>query len=284
MDISLPAAEAPSSGAALSPSRVSDYRNCPLKFRFLVIDRLHRTPSAAALRGTIVHAVLEHLFDLPPQERTNARARAALRPTWEEHLLREPESGELFADEEEKQAWLDSALPLLDMYFHLERPQFLNPAAREKHIRATIPAGLAIRGIIDRIDRAPNGDLRIVDYKTGKSPAPRFGAQYLFQMNFYVTAVFRADGILAKRTQLIFLKNGRVLTYDPTMEDVLRTEYELEKVWEKITHDIASDSFLPRESPLCHWCEFRRLCPALGGTAPQMSESGAKHLLGAKCG
>ena len=248
MDISLPAAEAPSSGAALSPSRVSDYRNCPLKFRFLVIDRLHRTPSAAALRGTIVHA------------------------------------GELFADEEEKQAWLDSALPLLDMYFHLERPQFLNPAAREKHIRATIPAGLAIRGIIDRIDRAPNGDLRIVDYKTGKSPAPRFGAQYLFQMNFYVTAVFRADGILAKRTQLIFLKNGRVLTYDPTMEDVLRTEYELEKVWEKITHDIASDSFLPRESPLCHWCEFRRLCPALGGTAPQMSESGAKHLLGAKCG
>ena len=40
---------------------------CPLLYRFRVIDRLPEPPSPAAARGTLVHAVLERLFDeLPP--------------------------------------------------------------------------------------------------------------------------------------------------------------------------------------------------------------------------
>ena len=45
--------------AALSPSRASDFMQCPLLYRFRVIDRLPSPPSAAAARGTLVHAVLE---------------------------------------------------------------------------------------------------------------------------------------------------------------------------------------------------------------------------------
>ena len=50
---------------ALSPSRAADFKQCPLLFRFRTIDRLEGPPSPAAARGTLVHAVLEHLFDLP---------------------------------------------------------------------------------------------------------------------------------------------------------------------------------------------------------------------------
>src|SRR5690606_27700557 len=55
---------------AISPSRAADFKQCPLKYRFRTIDRLDEAPSPAAVRGTLVHAVLEDIFDLPAPERT----------------------------------------------------------------------------------------------------------------------------------------------------------------------------------------------------------------------
>ena len=54
--------------AAISPSRANDFKSCPLKFRFRVIDKLPEPPSVEALRGTLIHAVLEHLYDSPALE------------------------------------------------------------------------------------------------------------------------------------------------------------------------------------------------------------------------
>ena len=51
---------------------------CPLLYRFRVIDRLPEPPTAATARGTLVHAALERLFDLPAADRTPAAARALL--------------------------------------------------------------------------------------------------------------------------------------------------------------------------------------------------------------
>ena len=76
---------------SLSPSRASDFMSCPLLYRFRVIDRLPEAPSPAATRGTVVHAVLERLFDLPAQDRTLDRAGALVGPEWERLLAEEPE-------------------------------------------------------------------------------------------------------------------------------------------------------------------------------------------------
>ena len=62
---------------ALSPSRAADFKQCPLLFRFRTIDRLEGPPSPAAARGTLVHAVLEHLFDLPAAEHPAAAVAAS---------------------------------------------------------------------------------------------------------------------------------------------------------------------------------------------------------------
>ena len=248
--------------AALSPSRAKDFKQCPLLFRFRVIDRLAEPPSPEALRGTLVHAVLERLFDAPALERTEATAQALLDPLWQE--------------------WLDSARVLIGNYFRMENPSFLEPAARESFVNARLPSGLAIRGIIDRVDRAPDGALRIVDYKTGKSPNPRFQEEALFQMRFYAAAVRLSRGVLPRRTQLIYLKDGRTLTYDPVPGDVAAIASELDSTWSAIEERLDSRRFEPRPSKLCDWCRFKELCPEFGGVAPDMDASGARALRTAK--
>ena len=71
---------------SLSPSRAGDFMTCPLLYRYRTIDRLPQVPSSAATRGTLVHAVLERLFDLPAAGRTPEAAAGLLAPEWDRML------------------------------------------------------------------------------------------------------------------------------------------------------------------------------------------------------
>src|SRR3712207_1598400 len=82
---------------SLSPSRAADFKTCPLLYRFRTIDRLPERKSLAAVRGTLVHTVLEKLYDLPARQRTPAAARELVAPAWDE-LRADPEVAELFAE------------------------------------------------------------------------------------------------------------------------------------------------------------------------------------------
>src|SRR5499425_943538 len=100
---------------SLSPSRAGDFLTCPLLYRFRVIDRLPEPPSPAAARGTLVHAVLERLFDKPSAERTPPAAHSLVEPEWSRLLEAEPELAGLFADDEEQRAvWLAEVGTMLD--------------------------------------------------------------------------------------------------------------------------------------------------------------------------
>src|SRR4051812_36832710 len=112
---------------ALSPSRAGDFLSCPLLYRFRTIDRLPEPPSPDAVRGTVVHKVLEDLFDLPAAERTPERAGSMLAPAWETLVEQEPELAEMFGADTgpEAAAWLASCRSVLDRYFTLEDPRRL---------------------------------------------------------------------------------------------------------------------------------------------------------------
>src|SRR3954453_14357907 len=67
---------------SLSPSRALDFKTCALLYRFRVIDRLPEPPGLDAARGTVVHGILEKLFDLPGPARTVAAAAELVEPEW----------------------------------------------------------------------------------------------------------------------------------------------------------------------------------------------------------
>src|SRR5215468_12423542 len=101
-------------GWSLSPSRAADFLTCPLLYRFRVIDRLPEAPSQAMARGTLVHAVLERLFDEPAADRSPAAAEQLIGPEWERLVAAEPELAALFADEADRSAWLEQASTMID--------------------------------------------------------------------------------------------------------------------------------------------------------------------------
>ncbi|MEV6108137.1 PD-(D/E)XK nuclease family protein [Streptomyces sp. NPDC051940] len=257
--------------ASLSPSRASDFQTCPLLYRFRVIDRLPERPNAAATKGTLVHAVLERLFDDPAADRTVPRARAMVAPAWERLLADRPELAELFAEDGQAidlAGWLAEAEALVERWFALEDPALLEPAERELFVETELESGLRLRGVIDRVDVAPTGEVRIVDYKTGKAPRPEYAAGALFQMKFYALVVWRLRGLVPRRLQLVYLGSGDVLTYDPDEGDLRGVERKLHALWRAIEAATASGDWRPRTGPLCNYCSFQELCPAYGGTPP----------------
>jgi putative RecB family exonuclease len=270
-DTATPPAQA-ARGRSLSPSRASDFVQCPLLYRFRVIDRLPEPPSPAAVRGTVVHAVLERLFDLPAEQRTPAAARELLAPQWERLRGQDPELAALFEDDAE-QEWLSSAAVLLDRWFSLEDPTRLEPAERELLVEVDLASGLRLRGYVDRLDVSPAGDLRVVDYKTGRSPGEGFEAKALFQMRFYALVLWRLRGVLPAVLQLVYLGDGQVLRYSPTEADLLATERKVEALWQAVQRATETGDWRPRRSRLCDWCAHQALCPLFGGTPPPLPEA-----------
>ncbi|WP_281964000.1 RecB family exonuclease [Serinicoccus marinus] len=251
---------------ALSPSRAADFMQCPLLYRLRVVDRLPEPPSAAAARGSLVHAVLDRIFDRPAQERTLEQATALVPAEWERMVAQEPELAALAVADT-----AGAADGLLARWFELEDPTRLEPAERELYVEADLD-GLVIRGYVDRLDEAPDGALRVVDYKTGRAPSETFEGRALFQLKFYALALWRSRGVLPRRLQLVYLGDRTVLWIDPTEAELRATERKIRALWAAIEQVAVSGDWRPRRGRACTWCSFQEHCPAWGGTPPPLPE------------
>ncbi len=252
-------------------------------FRYRVVDRLPEPPSAAATLGTLVHAVLEKLYDLPALERTVDAAHARLEPQWRSMIAKDPALAALHEDGAAEEAWLADGRQRLATYFELENPQRLEPAAREEFIELQLEDGPLLRGIVDRVDIAPDGAIRIVDYKTGKTPDPRWGEKKeRFQMRFYALVVERLRQRRPALLQLLFLKDGGRLEIRPTGDDIAQIEFEIREIWGEITAAAAAGRFRTRKSKLCGWCSFQDQCPEFGGVERPLDPDAVERALGVR--
>lgn len=260
----------PAAKPALSPSRAADFKQCPLLYRFRAIDRLPEAPSAAQLRGSVVHAALQQLYGLPAAQRGPNTALSLLEPAWDQVVAAAPDLVGDF-DPEQRGQLLADARALLSGYYRLEDPTRFDPQCCEERVEVELADGTLLRGFIDRIDVAATGEVRVVDYKTGKAPpAARALAEFkaMFQMKFYAVALLRTRGVPPTRLRLIYLADGQVLDYSPDHDELLRFEKTLMAIWRAIQSAGQSGDFRPSQSRLCDWCPHRQYCPSFGGTPP----------------
>jgi putative RecB family exonuclease len=255
---------------ALSPSRAADFKQCPLLYRFRAIDHLPEPSSRAQLRGSVVHAALEQLYGLPALQRDPDTARSLVEPAWDQVIAAEPGLADDLEPDQRTQL-LEEARALLSGYYRLEDPTRFDPQGCEQRVEVELADGTLLRGYIDRIDVAATGELRVVDYKTGKAPpAARAPAEFkaMFQMKFYAVALLRSRGVLPARLRLIYLADGQVLDYSPDRDELLRFEKTLIAIWRAIQSAGETGDFRPSPSRLCQWCPYQAHCPAFGGTPP----------------
>ncbi|MDP4014964.1 MAG: PD-(D/E)XK nuclease family protein [Candidatus Nanopelagicales bacterium] len=282
--------------SSLSPSRAGDFMSCPLLYRFRSIDRIPEPPGEDAVRGTLLHLVMERLFDLPAGGRTLAAAQSLIATSWESISRERPElPGLLFADESAWERWLadssesepaqervarflEDAGAILPHYFEIEDPNRLEPAERELSVSTTLDSGLVLRGIIDRLDRSSSGALRVVDYKTGRAPGQGWETKALFQMRFYGLVVWREFGQVPARLQLMYLASAESIAIEPTEPELLATQRKVEALWSAIDNAAKAGLWRPKPSRLCDWCHHKSLCPAWDGIAPPLpGSSGSEH-------
>ena len=238
---------------------MNDFTNCPQLYKYRAIDLLPEPPSIDAERGKLIHSVLEDIFELPAADRTFESAVDLLPASWSAQLEKTPELGALVLDEKE---WMDRAQALLSNYFSLENPTTFESTYRELHLERNISDEVYLHGYVDRLDIAPTGEVRIVDYKTGKSPKPGWEEKALFQLRVYALLYWQSHGVLPRMLKLIYLGDVKTIESQPTEAQLTSAEKKLNNIGSEILTAIETGHFPTRKSRLCDWCFFKAICPA----------------------
>lgn len=254
---------------SLSPSKVASFTDCPLAFRFAIIDGLPEPASPYAVKGTLVHAALEGLiWNHPRGQRTVAAALDELAAAWQALADDEDqELEELAMDEEEAEAFLADAQSLVRNYFELEDPDDVAAVGVEVGLEAELEH-LRLRGIIDRLDLTADGQLVVVDYKTGRTPSERFEQGRLHGVHLYALLCERVLGRPPVKVRLLYLRDPVAITATPSPQRIRGQHQRTMAVWQAIERACAREDFRPRPSSLCRSCAFQSLCPAFGGQVP----------------
>jgi putative RecB family exonuclease len=256
----------------LSPTKVSSFTSCPLAFRLTNIDRIPEPPTPHLVKGTLVHSALERLFwEHPAGARTPAAGQASLEAAWRD-LQEDPEFVALGLSDADAATFLDESRTLVRNNFTMEDPDRVREVGVELGLQVEL-GGARLRGIIDRLDLDEHGELVVIDYKTGRSPSPRYEQARMTGVHLYALMCQQVLGRLPVAVRLLYLRDAVTITAVPTEQTSRGQRVRTTAVWSAIERACANEDFRPKPSPLCRFCNFQTLCPAFGGEPPALIAS-----------
>jgi RecB family exonuclease len=251
-----------------TPSRLAAF-DCPRRYRFTYLDR-PTPPRAAATAhntvGAVVHLALHQWWSLPRAKRTSESAAVLVDRNWQHHGFR---------DDAHSAQWNRTARDWVRAYVDAHVDADDEPVGVERRV-ATYNETLVIEGRVDRIDDR-DGELVVVDYKTGRTEPTPDDARGSQALAMYVLAVRRTLRRPCNRVELHHVPSGTITAFEHTAESLARHVARAQATADDIvaaTDTLAAGAdadevFPPRPTPGCSWCDFRAHCPE--GTAASVA-------------
>lgn len=262
---------------SLSPSRVESFLSCPLAFRFASIEKLPDPPTAATTKGSLVHRALELLFVEPTADRTPEALERCVDAAIAEY--REHDDVILLGlDDAATTALFDECRTIARNYLRMEDPTTVRDIGLELRLEAAV-GDLTLRGIIDRLDLDDDGELVVVDYKTGRAPRAGWERTSMSGIHFYA---FLCESVFGRRPaeiRLMYLASGETIRTAPTAQSTRFMTTRTNAVWKAVATACERDDFRPKPGKLCNFCAYRQWCPEFGGD-PALASTEAPLVLG----
>jgi putative RecB family exonuclease len=254
-----------------TPSKLATF-DCPRRYRMTYLDRPQPPKGAPWAHNTVgaaVHVALARWYGLPTEQRTPTAGAALVRQHWQI---------DGFASAEQSGRWRDLAARWVHDYLQDERarnPRHLEPRGVERTV-ATRTDLLAISGRVDRIDER-DGELVIVDYKTGRAPLTDDDARGSLALALYALAAQRTLRQPCHRVELHHLRSGVISSFEHTDDSLQQQIGRAEQTATDIVAALdtvaggadANEVFEPNPGPSCAWCDFRRSCPEGQAASPR---------------
>jgi putative RecB family exonuclease len=137
-------------------------------------------------------------------------------------------------------------------------------AERELFVETTTDE-VVLAGIIDRLDRLPDGTWSITDYKTGRAPGPGWERGAFFQLRFYAMVVMQSLGLQVSRLRLVHLAGqGELLELDFDDDGAGAVTRQVAGLTAAMQSAMAAGVWRANKGRRCDWCAFKPRCPAWG--------------------
>lgn len=252
---------------SLSPSRLQDFQACPRRYQYASVERLPQPASYAAVKGRFVHYVFEQLLRDEAPLRTIERARHFV-PAAIDAVLTESVREDLAMDDAMLERLLTETDQIISTYFAMEDPRTVHHEGVELRLGVTIE-GAPLFGILDRLDREDDGELVIVDYKTGSVPKRDYDSKTFANAELYAALCEASLGERPTKIRLLYVAQGEKLERGVSDVVTRARASAASAAWERINRYYDDGEFPATPSAnACRFCAFKDTCRASGVSVP----------------
>ncbi len=260
-----------------SPSSLNCFEKCPKQYWFRYIAKVPvDSEGIEAFVGKRVHEVLERLYHFVAEDMVPSIEKVVYRyhQLFDQHydegrirIVREGTDADFY-----RRNGVRSLQNYYRRFYPFDGDQTLG-IEKGLNFHLDDEKQYAVRGIVDRIARAPDGVLEIHDFKTGKRVPRQAELDTDRQLGLYelgVRKLWNENGPVRLVWQYVLSNQVRVSERSPEQREALRDKTTA--VIDQIRNESA---WKTKKSALCGWCEYRAHCPLFGGAEAEATVQAA---------
>ncbi|OGL73687.1 hypothetical protein A3D72_02095 [Candidatus Uhrbacteria bacterium RIFCSPHIGHO2_02_FULL_57_19] len=247
----------------LSFTQLKAFESCPLQYKFAHLLRIPVRGKQVFSFGKSIHGALQAFFNLARERQAQSQQTLFAEtdgpvelPTWDDldRLYRERWIDDWYESADQRQERFEKGRLALKNYWQEISSDFPRVTAVEQPFVVKI-GEVSLKGVIDRVDRLPDGTTEIIDYKTGGAKTEE--TVDWTQLLIYQIAALEVLGLKPSKLTYEYVEEGKSLSTIGSPEQLLRVKETVAATAE----NIKNSRFDPTpDKRLCSSCDFRDIC------------------------